>query len=385
MARDRDKDRAGEREPERHDERDGRGPDRQRKRPEQAPPSRLAAARRRAVAPVSATRTAAYSGEDEANALAGRYVLKQFYARGGMGEVWIAEDLQIGRQVALKKLRPERYDQHERFFVEAQIAGQLEHPGVVPVHDVGMDNEGIPFYVMKFVAGTTLKAAIEDYHAWSKESPVPREVQWLRLLGVFIDLCQTLGYAHSRGALHRDVKPDNVMLGLFGETLVIDWGLAKSVDEPDVPADPSHVRVPSSGSSVGTVAGSLLGTPTYMAPEVAEGRIADVDETTDVYLLGATLYEILTGHPPRCGGSQTEIVALARTTPPRAPRKLNPKAPRALEAICMKAMAHGRRHRYESAMALAEDVQRYLAGEPVSAYPEGPIARVCRSCRITGG
>jgi serine/threonine protein kinase/lipoprotein NlpI len=331
-----------------------------------------------------------------------------------MGEVWLADDLRIGREVALKKLRKDHRELRGRFLAEAQIAGQLEHPGVVPVHDLGTDHEGGPFYVMKLVRGGTLRDAIEEYHDPGGLSDVPKRIQWLRLLEVFVDLCRTIGYAHSRGVLHRDLKPSNIVLGSYGETMVIDWGLAKSGDsldqeivpspqrgegpgEPtdgampiegegpdrspgstDIPSAATPVQVSTRGSLEATSPGALLGTPSYMAPEVAEGHLSEVDRKTDVYLLGGTLYEILTGDPPRRGSSKAEIIELARTAPPKRPRSVNPRISRALEAICLKAMARPRGQRYASAMDLADDVQRYLADEPVSAYPEGPLMRAWR-------
>ena len=230
----------------------------------------------------------------------GRYVQKAFHARGGMGEVWVGEDSEIGRQVALKRLRKEGTQQKDRFLAEAQITGQLEHPGIVPVHDLGMDEEGNPFYVMKFVHGRTLKEAVEQYHSTTQADAPPREVQWLRLLERFLDLCQTVAYAHSRGVIHRDLKPDNVMLGEYGEAILLDWGLAKVLGHPEPAGGPSYVHLTyDSGGKAETQAGQVMGAPPYMAPEMAEGHAADVDQTTDVYLLGATLYEILTGQPPR--------------------------------------------------------------------------------------
>ncbi|MHC4405549.1 MAG: protein kinase domain-containing protein [Planctomycetota bacterium] len=311
---------------------------------------------------------------------AGRYSVQQFHARGGIGEVWLAEDREINRQVALKKLRPDHRDSQDRFIAEAQITGQLEHPAIVPVHDFGLDEEGQPFYVMKFVRGRTLKRAIEEYHSKDGASRSDREVEWLRLLQVFVDLCQAVAFAHGHGVLHRDLKPDNVMLGPYGETLLLDWGLAKVLSQPEeeAPGGPSYVRVTRSDGSTDTQAGSVLGAPSYMAPEVAEGRASEVDQTTDVYLLGATLYEILTGNPPRKGTSHAEIVELARTVEPVPPRERNRAVPRLLEAICLKAMARRKDDRYQTAHALAGDVQRYLAGEPVSAYREGILARTWR-------
>src|SRR5262249_24773421 len=154
-----------------------------------------------------------------------------------MGEIWLAEDSDIGRQVALKKMLKGANPEHiERFLVEARITGQLEHPGIVPVHEVGTNDQGQPYYVMKFVHGRTLKKVIKEYHAPEQPSDVPREVQRLRLLEIFLDICQTVAYAHSRGVLHRDLKPENVMLGAYGETLVLDWGVAKVLGQPELPA-----------------------------------------------------------------------------------------------------------------------------------------------------
>ncbi len=337
----------------------------------------------------------------------GRYLLKKFHARGGMGEIWVTEDSVIGRQVALKKMRGEpRPDQKDQFLREAQVTGQLEHPGIVPVHELGVDEDGQPFYVMKFIQGHTLKEVIADYHA-SPPSPstplppgargassplspqgrgvggegegsVPREVQGLKLLQIFQSVCQAVAYAHARGVIHRDLKPDNVMVGSYGETLVLDWGLAKPVGTSDEASDSVPVRLTFTGDSLETHEGAIKGTPSYMSPEVAEGRVADVDQASDIYLLGATLYQILTGKRPREAKKVAELLEMARKTPPVPPRRIDRSIPRALEAICLKAMAHRKEDRYATAQALAEDVQRYLAGEPVLAYRENIWERAWR-------
>jgi tetratricopeptide (TPR) repeat protein len=304
-----------------------------------------------------------------------RYRIKKFHARGGMGEIWVSEDSRLGREVALKKLSIPGQHAKERFLAEAQVAGQLEHPGIVPVHDVGLDEQGNPFYIMKFVRGQSLKKEIEDYYAQSPDQGA-REVQWRGLLQIFVHLCQAVAYTHSRGVLHRDLKPENIMLGPYGETMLLDWGLARVRGQPDLGDGSSGVR--SGSSTQETAAGSILGSPLYMAPEMAEGRMADIDERTDIYLLGATLYEILTGRPPREGRSRDEIIALARTARPPPPRTLRRDLPKPLEAICLKALAHRKLDRYSSALNLAQDVQRYLAGEPVSAFPENLLARTWR-------
>jgi tetratricopeptide (TPR) repeat protein len=304
----------------------------------------------------------------------GRYLLKNFHAKGGMGEIWLAEDCDIGREVALKRMRSGHDHQKPRFTLEAQITGQLEHPGVVPVHEVGIGEDGQPYYVMKFVRGHTLEKEIKEYHA----STTDREVRLLRLLQCFVHLCHTIAYAHSRGVLHRDIKPDNVMLGPYGETLVLDWGIAKVMGQPESAESTGSVPVRYSGETELTRAGTIQGTPSYMAPEVAQGLNAEVDHRSDIYLLGSTLYQMLTGKRPRKAANVSELLKMARSTPPPAPRKLDATIPRALEAICLKAMAHAKEGRYESATVLADDVQRYLAGEPVSAYAEPFLDRAWR-------
>jgi serine/threonine protein kinase/Flp pilus assembly protein TadD len=310
-----------------------------------------------------------------------RYVVRQFHAQGGIGEVWLAHDEEIGRTVALKRLRKKLGEHRERFLVEAQITGQLEHPGIVPVHDLGLDEEGQPFYIMTFLRGRTLKDAIGEYHSGSQAGTEAAEVALCRLLEAFVQVCQAVAYAHSRGVIHRDLKPDNVMLGGYGETVVLDWGLAKVRSQPDGTGSYPSVHLTYGSGSSETQAGMVMGSPAYMAPEMAEGRAGDADERTDVYLLGATLYHILTGQMPRQGNSIAEIMDLARTVSPTPPRKLRPDVPRALEAICTKAMAQRQPDRYGGALEVAADVQRYLAGAPVSAYPEPVPARVWRWCR----
>ncbi|NJN48839.1 MAG: protein kinase, partial [Alkalinema sp. RL_2_19] len=206
------------------------------------------------------------------------------------------------------------------------------------------------------------------------------ELESLRLLDAMVDLCQIVAYAHSRGVLHRDLKPVNVMLGAFGETLVLDWGLAKVEDRPDDPRTTGYVRPSGSGSSA-TQAGAVLGSPPYLSPEAASGRIEEIDQASDVYLLGATLYEVLTCRPPRQGSSHYEILDLARTSDPPAPRTINKSVPRPLEAICRKAMARRKADRYHTAMEMATDLRRFLASDRVAAYQERPLERLARWAR----
>jgi len=310
----------------------------------------------------------------------GRYILKRSHAKGGMGEIWLAEDPAIGRSVALKRMLGRRPEQVHRFEVEARVTGQLEHPGIVPVHELGVDDEGLPFYAMKFVHGRTLQKVIEEYHAADPRRSL-REVEQFRLLQTFLSLCQTVAYAHSRGVLHRDLKPDNVMIGPYGETLLLDWGIAKVLGQPEGPAvegDASYVHLLECGPETETQEGAILGTPSYMPPEIAAGLIAEIDQRSDVYLLGGTLYEILTGRRPRSATTALEMVKLARSEPPTPAATVNADVPRALNAICAKAMAHRQQDRYQSALDLADDVQRFVAGESVSAYPERLPARAWR-------
>jgi tetratricopeptide (TPR) repeat protein len=310
-----------------------------------------------------------------------RYVLRHFHARGGIGEIWLAEDAEIGRPVALKRLRPTSEGQRDRFLVEAQITGQLEHPGIVPVHDLGVDEGGRPFYVMSFVRGRTLNEVIDEYHAGGNLTGEQRQVQFARLLEIFVQVCQAVAYAHHRGVVHRDLKPDNIMLGPFGEALVLDWGMAKVCSQPEAAREAGPVHLSRGSGSAATQHGLIMGSPSYMPPEMAQGHAADADDRTDVYLLGATLYHILTGQPPRQGRSLEEIVEVARTVSPPPARWLRADVPRALEAICLRAMATRREQRYGGARELAQDVERYRAGVPVSAYREPLLVRAGRWCK----
>lgn len=311
-----------------------------------------------------------------------RYELTGFHARGGIGEVWCAADMRLGRPVALKSLRRGRERMRERFILEAELTGRLEHPGVVPVYDLALDKLDKPYYVMKFVRGRSMKAAIRTHFNTPAEDadPSARQLEFQRFLDAFVSLCETIGYAHEQGIIHRDIKPENVMLGEFGETLVLDWGLAKDKSGPD--EKPVHLSdIPLSSTGTETRAGSIMGSPAYMAPELVEGNAHSADERTDIYLLGASLYEVLTGKPPHHSDSVTGMLERARQSKPDPPRELNPNAPKPLCAIAGKAMERSREGRYESAMEIAQDVRRYIAREPVSAYQESYYERSLRWAR----
>ncbi len=241
-----------------------------------------------------------------------RFRILRPHARGGLGEVFVARDEELNRDVALKEIRGEHAgnkDSRGRFVLEAEITGGLEHPGIVPVYGLGQYADGRPYYAMRFIQGDSLQEAITAYHSDqdAHASDSERTLQLRKLLGRFIDVCQAIGYAHSRGVLHRDLKPGNIMLGKYGETLVVDWGLAKVKGREDVgSAETEQSLRPLSGEGVTpTMIGSALGTPAYMPPEQAAGKLDELGPASDVYSLGATLYHLLTGRAP----FQAETVA----------------------------------------------------------------------------
>jgi serine/threonine protein kinase len=312
-----------------------------------------------------------------------RYTLTRLHAEGGIGRVWLARDADLGRDVALKELRPERAANPaawSRFLEEARITGQLEHPGIVPVYELARKaDESKPFYTMRFVRGRTLAEASRAYHQKRAEGQAgPLDLQ--ALLNAFVGVCNAVAYAHSRGVIHRDLKGQNVVLGDFGEVVVLDWGLAKLVDRPEQTLTPA-VAVEKEAGRGETLAGQALGTPAYMAPEQAEGRWDVVDRRSDVYGLGAILYEVLTGQPPFDGIDTSEILRRVVHEHPARPRSLDPAAPPALEAVCLKALAKQPKDRYGSARELADEVRRHLADEPVTAYSEPLNQRAGRWAR----
>lgn len=313
------------------------------------------------------------------------YTLSRVHDQGGLGRVWLAFDRNLRRSVALKEIRPDKKptDQALRRFVrEAQVTGQLEHPNIVPVYELARDGErSYPFYTMRFMHGQSLGDAIDAYHKL-RRSGSPAALQFQRLLQVFTSVCHAMAYAHSRRVIHRDLKPANVMLGSFGEVVVLDWGLAKVLDTPEeLPEEEQPVEQPVLGEGVETLPGQILGTPAYMAPEQALGKLDEIDALTDVYGLGAILYRILTGERPHGGKDAQSRMRHAALDPTPEPRDVDSRIPRALNAVCRKAMSRERLNRYLSAKELADDVQRFLADEPVSAVPEPWYTRAGRWAR----
>ena len=292
----------------------------------------------------------------------GRYEVQGERGRGGIGRVLLALDQHLGREVAVKELlRGAEGDAATRFLREARITGRLEHPGIVPVYELGRRADGSLYYTMKLVRGETLSDRL------SAAAALPER---LRLLPHFLDLCQAIAYAHDQGVLHRDLKPQNVMVGKFGETVVLDWGLAKVKGVADARAGDLEAasRLLKEAGASETVQGRLLGTPAYMAPEQAEGLIDQVDERSDVWSLGAILYKILSGRRAYDGATAWEVVGKVLAGAPAPIASIEPAAPRELIAIAEKCLTRDRAGRYQNAGELAEDVAKFQSGGLVSAY-----------------
>lgn len=330
----------------------------------------------------------------------GRYLLEREIARGGMGAVLRGVDCDLRREVAIKYLLDQTDPKKKlRFVEEAQITGQLEHPNIVPIHELGVDNQQRLFFTMKMVKGRSLAEVLDEL----RERPKAAEREWplTRLLTILVSVCHALAYAHARGVVHRDLKPANIMVGDFGEVYVMDWGLAK-VLKGDVTAPPlaSVVSAPVAVSAAvaaggsGTVVtarsgkskpgrdgdadltqdGAVLGTPVYMPPEQANGRLQDIDPRSDLYSLGAILYELLTLQPPveKDGGYLAILMRVMQgeILPPeqRAPKRARAgKIPAELAAIARKALAQDKAQRYQTAEALRRDIERFQEGRSVSA------------------
>ncbi len=293
---------------------------------------------------------------------AGRYALHRKLGEGGMGEVRLCEDKRIGREVALKVMKADtaaRRDALPRFLREARVQGQLEHPAVVPVYDMGLDDQGQPYFTMKRIRGLSLHEIIQrlkDKDALTRERFTRR-----RLLTAFNTVCLALDYAHSRGVLHRDLKPANVMLGDFGEVHLIDWGLARVSGVAEL----TVIETGSTEPLTNTRQGELMGSPGYLSPEQARGEHTTMTNAADIYSLGAILFELLTYEPMTPGELVDRIHATLRGEVERRPSVRVPSAdvPVELEQIILKATEHLPARRYARARDLALAVERYLDGD----------------------
>ena len=288
----------------------------------------------------------------------GDYEILREIARGGMGIVFEARQKSLNRTAALKMILDGAYaspDALRRFRIEAESAASLDHPNIVPIHEVN-DHAGRPYISMKYVPGGSLADHLGD------DLSNPRAAAKL-----LTTIARAVHHAHQRGVLHRDLKPANILLDAEGQPHVADFGLAR--------------RAASSDNSTITMPGILIGSPPYMAPEQASGDVHKLSVATDVYGLGAILYALLTGRPPFKGDSALEILSLVRDHAPKPTSKVNPKVDRDLETICLKCLEKDVSCRYTSASALADDLDLYLLGQPISARPVGFLVRAWLWCK----
>jgi WD40 repeat protein len=297
-----------------------------------------------------------------------RYVLGAEIARGGMGRVVEATDTLLGRVVALKEALSSDPEALERFARETRITARLEHPSIVPVHDSGKGPNGMPYYVMRKIEGRPLERLVGQSNSLGDR---------LRLVRHMVAAAEAIAHAHERMIVHRDIKPSNILVGELGETIVIDWGLAKVIGEEDEPTQILGVPLqPTDGATIKTRAGIVFGTPGFMAPE--QLRSGPVDPRWDVYALGATLYHLLSKKPPHYADSADEMMRAAVTAPPMPISDLVPGVPPELATIVDKALSFDPEKRYQDARELAEDLQRFLGGRLVAAHHYTTRQRISR-------
>ena len=310
-----------------------------------------------------------------------RHVDKGEIARGGMGSIRKVFDTNLQRTVAMKVLFPEHRNEPRimaRFAEEAQILGQLEHPNIVPVHDFGEDGEGTRYFTMYYVRGKTLTDLMQS----DTTADGSREA-YFKLLNIFLKVCDAVAFAHSRGVVHRDLKPDNIMVGAFGEVYLMDWGIARLLGRTSgMPSsvdgeiyEPVKVR---RDGAADDEKGQIIGTFFYMSPEQANAEIEKVDERTDIFLLGGVLYEILTGQPPYMGSTVVDVVRQAQKAQIPPPEMVAPdrNVPAPLSRIVMKCLQREGKDRYENVQLVKADVENFLKGGasfPVLAFKAGEM------------
>ena len=299
-----------------------------------------------------------------------KYVLAGEVGRGGMGIILNAFDTDIRREVAMKIItgrKSEAREFLERFVEEAQVQGQLEHPNICPVHDLGVDPNGRIYFTMKMVKGSSLAGMIKE--AGRDESTV--DPRWLtEVLNIFLKICDGIAFSHSRGVIHRDLKPDNIMVGDFGEVYVMDWGLAKIVGTEDFHHDELIITDRSENVlEMKTMTGSVVGTPAYMPPEQSKGVVEEMDERSDIYSLGALLYELLTLKHPFTGNTPWDIMEKVNSDRPEPPGKRTPqrRIPPELDAVVLKCLEKDKDDRYQSVLELKQEIELFLSGRPIGA------------------
>ncbi len=303
------------------------------------------------------------SDSPEGEKKAGKYIFVEEIGRGGIGAVHNVFDADFNRHIAMKVMiggdtaPPERLS---RFLREAKLTGQLEHPNIVPAYSIGKMETGEPYFTMRLIKGRSLSEVLK--RILEGETEIRFEFTRWRLLSIFQAVCMAMAFSHDKGIIHRDLKPENVMIGDFGEVLVVDWGLAKFKEGEDFML--SGGTEPVEASLHTTSDGTIIGTPLYMAPEQAQGKVSEMDELTDIYQLGGILYEILALRPPFEGKNLDEL--LDRITrlaaPPPSAVALGEAIPKELDDICMKAMSKSKQDRYETARALHDSVRDYIEG-----------------------
>lgn len=319
----------------------------------------------------------------------GRFRIERELAAGGLGTVFVARDPRLDRVVALKRIKPELSHHpagQARFLREAEITGALEHPAIVPLYDAGVGLDGAPWFAMRMLGDETLRDRALGFHRSAVAGGRFASLEFRRLLGAFVSACQGIAFAHSRGIIHRDIKPANIVMGDHGEAVVIDWGLATrtggKVPGGSADPEPEETALPAASADVRlTIEGGAIGTPGFMSPEQARGRLDAIDQASDVFGLGATLYFLLVGRAPYSASDASATLGKAASCDFPAPRTVQPATPAALEAVCLKAMQADPQRRYASVNELRSDLERWLADEPVSVRAESLWERGFRFAR----
>jgi len=325
----------------------------------------------RSSSPLDSSKSGLGEAGDGHKELVVRFQLIRKLATGGIGEVWVARDDKLGRNVVIKELNSiakESAQAWDRFQREAEITGLLEHPNIVPLYLFGVDRRTAePFYAMRFVGQRNLANAIEEHHD-RVAAGQGENLSLHRLLNIFLDVCQAIAYAHSRGVIHRDLKPENVAIDNFGQVIVLDWGLAKIMEDSELGLKLNNSSNMTESSLLHSAHGDVIGTPVYMSPEQAGGQVELIDTRTDVYGLGAILFSILTGKAPhgdlateKSSGFREVISQIAEAPTPEPSRFANVASD--LEEICIRALARKRHLRFDSVAMLSEAVESWMVGQ----------------------